>query len=141
MHNSRLLLRLSFALAMIMVSAVSVQAQIQRKVGDVQKGSFGVSFSGKVVSIVGDYFIRDDGTGQIIVDAGPSWWHQIDLSPGEQVTVVGELGRGESDAFPTMKGDGSVIEIKGPGKPSWAGGGRSGIVRFTASIPQAVARI
>jgi hypothetical protein len=82
------------------------------------------TISGQVGSIVGNNFTLNDGSGQIIVDAGPRWWQQIDLSSGEQVTVTGEVGRsGEFDAFSITRDDGSVIDIRSPqGPPPWAGG-------------------
>lgn len=50
----------------------------------------GISIQGKIRSIVGNDFILSDGTGEIIVDAGPRWYHQLNLRQGETVTVVGE---------------------------------------------------
>jgi hypothetical protein len=72
--------------------------------------------------VVGNNFIVADGSGQIIVDAGPRRWRQINLLPGEQVIVTGELGRsGEFDAFSITRSNGSVIEIRSPaGPPPWA---------------------
>ena len=81
--------------------------------------------SGTVASVVGNHFKLDDGTREVIVDAGPRWWQQIDLSLGERVTVEGEPGRWEFDAFTIIRADGSVIRIRpGPGRPPWAGGKR-----------------
>jgi uncharacterized protein YdeI (BOF family) len=83
--------------------------------------------TGQVVSIVGNNFTLDDGSGQIIVDAGPRWYREINLNQGEQVTVVGELSdrSDEFDAFSIQRADGSVIEIRpAEGPPPWAGGSR-----------------
>ncbi|MFQ4146622.1 DNA-binding protein [Chlorogloeopsis sp. ULAP02] len=103
-----------------------VQAQTQTqttRIGDLGSPQ-GITISGKVQSIVGNDFILDDGSGQVIVDAGPRWWREINLKQGEQVTVIGELGRsGEFDAFRITRADRSVIEIRSPeGPPPWAGG-------------------
>jgi uncharacterized protein YdeI (BOF family) len=119
MKKNVLLLSLALALAITITGTAYTQAQqTQVKIGDLLREPFGVTLSGKVVSIMGNDFILDDSTGQIIVDGGPTWWHQINLSPSEQVTVVGELDRrGEFDAFSITKADGSVIQIRGPGKP------------------------
>jgi hypothetical protein len=65
----------------------------------------------------------DDGTGLIIVDAGPRWYHQLNFTPGERVTVVGEYDEGELDAFRITRSNGEVISIRpAGGPPPWAGG-------------------
>ena len=82
----------------------------------------GITVSGEVKSIVGNQFILEDSTGQIIVDAGPRWWQPVNLSPGERVTVTGKMGRDELDAFSITRSNGSVIDIRPPkGKTHWAG--------------------
>lgn len=97
-------------------------AQAQTLIRDLQRNS-GVTIAGTVRSIVGNEFILDDGTGQIIVDAGPRWHHQISLSAGEHVTVVGEYDDYDFDAFTITREDGSVIFVQtGEGPPPWAGG-------------------
>lgn len=98
-------------------------AKAQTSIEDLQQRSKGTSISGEIISVVGNDFVLDDGTGQIIVDAGPRWWQEIDLSPGEEVTVIGELGKGdEIDAYSITRGDGSTVEIRSPeGPPPWAG--------------------
>lgn len=83
----------------------------------------GISISGEVKSIVGNEFILDDGTGQIIVDAGPRWYHQINVSSGEKITVVGEYDDDDFDAYTITRSNGEVIQIRQPGSPPpWAGG-------------------
>jgi hypothetical protein len=101
-----------------------VRAQTSTSIEELQQRSNGTTVSGEIVSVVGNNFVLDDGTGQIIVDAGPRWWQEIDLSPGEEVTVTGEIGKGdEIDAYSITRGDGSTIEIRSPeGPPPWAGG-------------------
>ncbi|WP_414527774.1 DNA-binding protein [Nodularia chucula] len=84
-----------------------------------------ITIAGRVQSIIGNKFILNDGTGDIIVDAGPRWWQDINLSMGEQVTVTGELSKkgDEFNAFSITRATGSVIEIRSPqGPPPWAGG-------------------
>ncbi|MBE9199068.1 MULTISPECIES: OB-fold nucleic acid binding domain-containing protein [unclassified Nodularia (in: cyanobacteria)] len=100
-----------------------VLAQTTR-IGDLQRPR-DITIAGRVESIIGNKFILNDGTGEIIVDAGPLWWHDINLSQGEQVTVTGELGKtgDEFDAFTITPATGSVIEVRSPtGPPPWAGG-------------------
>ena len=102
-----------------------VWAQIQKtSIGDLQRPR-AITIAGRVESIIGNKFILNDGTGEIIVDAGPRWWHNINLSQGEQVTVTGELGKkgDEFDAFTITRATGSMIEVRPPeGPPPWAGG-------------------
>jgi hypothetical protein len=95
----------------------------QSSIEELQQRSNGTTVSGEIISVVGNDFVLDDGTGQIIVDAGPRWWQEIDLSPGEEVTVTDELGKGdEIDAYSITRGDGSTIEIRSSeGPPPWAG--------------------
>lgn len=97
-------------------------AQAQTKIGELQR-TRGTTVSGRVTSVVGNNFVIQDDTGQIIVDAGPRWWREINLSPGERVTVTGELGKNELDAFSITRANGSRVEIRSPeGPPPWAGG-------------------
>ncbi|MCU0526955.1 MAG: hypothetical protein MUF72_19275 [Elainella sp. Prado103] len=96
--------------------------QAQTAIRDLQRNP-GVSISGVIHSVVGNEFILDDGTGQIIVDAGPIWYHQLNLRPGEQVTVVGEYDDYDFDAFSITDSSGTVRQIRSPeGPPPWAGG-------------------
>ncbi|PLZ96816.1 DNA-binding protein [Fischerella thermalis CCMEE 5198] len=118
-----------FGLTLTAISAITIPtlptlAQTQTKISDLQQRANGITVSGKVTQAVGNNFIIDDGTGQLIVDAGPRWWREINLKPGEQVTVAGELGRsGELDAFSITREDGSVVDIRPTqGPPPWAGG-------------------
>jgi uncharacterized protein YdeI (BOF family) len=97
-------------------------AQAQTAIRDLQRNP-GVSVSGTIRSVVGNEFILDDGTGQIIVDAGPRWYHQLDLRQGEQVTVVGEYDDEDFDAFSIAYSNGEVIRVRDAGgPPPWAGG-------------------
>lgn len=125
--------RLIFGLTLTAISVIAVpslptlaQAQTKTQIGDLQQRTNGTTVSGKITQIVGNDFILDDGTGQLVIDAGPRWWREINLKSGEQVTVTGELGRGgELDAFSITRADGSVINIRPPqGPPPWAGGAR-----------------
>lgn len=73
---------------------------------------YGITIRGTVRSVVGNEFILDDGTGQVIVDAGPRWFHQINLQPGETVTVVGKYDDYDFDAFRITRANGEVINIR-----------------------------
>lgn len=107
--NSQFLLGLTIATS-ISALGIPVVARAQTRIGDLQQRPLGTTISGRVTSIVGNNFILEDHSGQIIVDAGLRWLRQINLSPGEQITVNGELGRGgEFDAFAIARANGFVI--------------------------------
>jgi hypothetical protein len=106
-----------------LIIPTSLQAQTT-PIRELQQNPRGITVSGEVTSVVGNDFVLDDGTGEIIVDAGPTWWHEIDLEAGEQVTVTGEMSKksGEFDAFSLVRADGSTIDIRpADGPPPWAG--------------------
>lgn len=110
-------------LAAVAVNVPFVQAQTA--IRDLQRTDPTITVAGVVRSVVGNEFILDDGTGQLIVDAGPRWYQQIDLSEGEQVTVVGEYDDYDFDAYRITRANGDVIVIReGSGPPPWAGGRR-----------------
>jgi uncharacterized protein YdeI (BOF family) len=97
------------------------QTQITR-IADLQRPR-SITISGRVRSMAGNDFVLEDGTGQIIVHSGPRRWREVNLTPGEQVTITGELSKsGKFDAFSIRRANGSVIEIRSPeGPPPWAG--------------------
>jgi uncharacterized protein YdeI (BOF family) len=106
----------------VIVNPALVKAQTS--ISDLQKRS-AITIAGKVQSVVGNDFILDDGTGEVIVDAGPRWWRKIDLSPGESVTVIGEMDREEFEAFSITRANGQTIEIRpSEGPPPWEREGR-----------------
>ena len=83
----------------------------------------GLTISGVVTAVFGNEFVVDDGTGQILVEAGPPGYHQIRLNQGEAVTVVGEYDDDDFDAFTITRQDGSVLNIRpASSPPPWAGG-------------------
>jgi len=119
----RLLIYLTLAAIAIPTFPVMVEAQTTTRIGELQQRTRGTTISGKVVSVVGNDFTLNDGSGEIIVDVGPRWWREIDIKPGEEVTVTGEISKksGEFDAF-SINRNGSVIEIRpADGPPPWAG--------------------
>jgi hypothetical protein len=85
----------------------------------------GVSISGTVKSVVGNDFVLEDGTGEVIIDAGPRWYRPLNFSPGERLTVTGEYDDGEFDAFTIRRENGTLIEVRpASGPPPWEGGRR-----------------
>lgn len=109
--------------AAISALTIPTTVQAQTKISDLQR-TRDTTISGEVISVVGNNFVLEDDGGEIIVDAGPRWWREVNLSLGDRVTVTGELSRGEElDAFAITRADGSTIEIRSPeGPPPWAGG-------------------
>jgi len=123
---------LSLALTAILgtiapIVPASAQAQNPTRINDLQQRARGTTISGEVKSVVGNDFTLTDNSGEIIVDAGPRWWREINLKPGEEVTVTGEVSKksGEFDAFSITRADGSTIEIRpAEGPPPWSGKAR-----------------
>ena len=109
----------------IVASAITIPTvvQAQTAIRELEQRARGTTISGTVTNVVGNNFTLEDRTGQIIVDAGPRWWREINLKRGEQVTVVGEIDKGsEFDAFSIVRSNGSKIEIRpAEGPPPWAG--------------------
>ncbi|MGF1496051.1 MAG: OB-fold nucleic acid binding domain-containing protein [Elainellaceae cyanobacterium] len=111
---------LAFSLVAALV-AVGIPAKAQIPIRYLHRDP-GVTIAGEIRSVVGNEFILDDGTGQVIVDGGPIWYHQLNLQEGEQVTVVGEYDDYDFDAFSITRGSGEVIRIRdAEGPPPWAG--------------------
>jgi uncharacterized protein YdeI (BOF family) len=82
----------------------------------------GIAISGTVKSVVGNDFVLDDGTGQVIIDAGPRWYRALTFTPGERLTVIGEYDDGEFDAFTIKRANGTTLQIRpASGPPPWAG--------------------
>jgi uncharacterized protein YdeI (BOF family) len=98
--------------------------QAQTPIRDLQRTP-GISVSGEIRCVIGNEFILDDGTGQLIVDAGPRWYRQLNLLSGERVTVVGEYDYDDDDfdAYTITRDNGEVINIRQPGvPPPWESG-------------------
>lgn len=110
----------ALASAAATLNALGAQAQIS--IRDLQRNT-GIAISGEIRDVVGNEFILDDGTGRVIVDAGPRWYHQLNFKSGDRVTVIGEYDDGEFDAFSITYADGRVIQVRpADGPPPWAGG-------------------
>ena len=88
-----------------------------------------VAIRGRVASTEDNSFMLEDGTGIADVSTCPTWYKQINLCCGEQVTVTGRI---IPNAFPSRNSRFvmcayridrayEVIRIRGkPGKPPWA---------------------
>ncbi|MCU0546923.1 MAG: DNA-binding protein [Oscillatoriaceae cyanobacterium Prado104] len=112
---------LAFTAAVLMF-ALPDPVRSQTSIQDLQRNR-DTTISGTVKSVVGNEFILTDGTGEIIVDAGPRWYREVNLRVGEKVTVVGDYDDYDFDAYSIRRQNGEVIQIRnGPGRPPWAGG-------------------
>jgi len=114
-------LSLGIISALLVIIIPEVQAQ-PVPIEELRRNS-GIRIQGKIRSIVGNDFILSDGTGEIIVDAGPRWYHQLNLRQGETITVVGEFDDYDFDAYQITRNSGETIRIRDfQGPPPWAGG-------------------
>ena len=90
-----------------------------------------VGLTVRVAEKHGDNLYRiEDTSGAIGLGLGPPWWSLHELTVGETLTVIGEVGRGrdgtkppELDGITVTRADGSVVDIRPQGgRPGWAGG-------------------
>lgn len=87
-----------------------------------------LAIEGRVTYAVDNIFIVDDGTGKVEVSTCPTWYKRINLYPGDQVTVVGQVMNNPTlttktkfvlSAYKIFRGK-EVLEVRGrPGKPPW----------------------
>jgi uncharacterized protein YdeI (BOF family) len=120
---------LPLVISIISIPFVSTITLANTQIGDLENRE-GITISGEITSVVGNDFILDDGTGEVVVDAGPHWWHQLDLTTGESITVVGEMDEGEFEAFSIARENGEVIDIRpSQGPPPWSGDRQRDIYR------------
>ncbi|GAB1540330.1 hypothetical protein NUACC21_29990 [Scytonema sp. NUACC21] len=69
------------------------------------------TISGRVTKLLNDEFIINDGKGQIIIEAEPQLGQPINLSVGEQVTVVGNYDDNEFKALSITRANGETVQI------------------------------
>ncbi|GIX28490.1 MAG: hypothetical protein KatS3mg123_2371 [Burkholderiales bacterium] len=92
-----------------------------------------VELRGRVVERLRDNEFRfDDGTGHLVLDAGPPWWHTVSLPAGAEVTVVGRVSLGPPHARQALEPEidvhrlqtpaGEMIRVRDVGPAPWAGG-------------------
>ncbi|WP_428012968.1 NirD/YgiW/YdeI family stress tolerance protein [Baaleninema sp.] len=97
-------------------------------IGELQNRE-GITISGEIVAwgeADENEFVLQDSSGQVVVDAGPRWWQNLNLNLGDTVTVQGEMDDGEFDAFSITYANGTTVFIRNPeGPPPWAGGRRN----------------
>lgn len=82
----------------------------------------GITINGEVTGAWGNNFVLRDGSGQVLVDAGPDWYHDIGVREGERVTVIGKVDRDDFDAFSIRWSDGRQLDVRPSyGPPPWSG--------------------
>jgi len=91
-------------------------------IGDLQvREGFFVTIAGTVIAVRNDEFLLQDATGQVLVDAVRGGPGTIALTPGEQVTVIGDLDDPvDFDALRIFRADGSEVigqPFPNPGGP------------------------
>jgi uncharacterized protein YdeI (BOF family) len=115
-------MRLTTTLAAMVLATGPALAQTA--IADLSGGG-GTEIAGTVTHVFGNRFVVEDATGSVLVETGPHWFHDIAMTVGEDVRVVGEPERGSLDAFRIVRTGGEAIEIRpADGPPPWAGGRR-----------------
>jgi uncharacterized protein YdeI (BOF family) len=100
--------------------APAATATTQTPIGAIAPG--GIAIEGQVTDIFGNRFVLQDATGRVLVEAGPDWYHRLDIRQGERLRVIGRPDGGSFDAFTIRREDGREITIRrAEGSPPWAG--------------------
>lgn len=95
-------------------------AATQTPIGAIAPG--GIAIEGEVTDVFGNRFVLQDGTGRVLVEAGPDWYHRLDIRQGERLRVTGRPDGRSFDAFTIRREDGREITIRrAEGSPPWAG--------------------
>lgn len=80
------------------------------------------ALEGTVGDVFGNSFVVESSAGAVLVDAGPAWYQQIEVSSGERVSVTGRLEDTNLDAIVIVREDGTMEQIRpASGPPPWAG--------------------
>jgi hypothetical protein len=131
-YPTRLLTRLmALVLTGVLVFAVTGVVVAQDTTDEAEEDEL-VTLHGVIVEHIDDNdYLFDDGEMQIVIDGGPHWYHQLDLPLNTEMSVTGTIGDGppwldeprdpELDLHSYMV-DGQTVEIRGEGRPPWAGG-------------------
>ena len=74
-----------------------------------------VTVKGKIIEIYGDRFIMQDGSGRLLIDAGPDGSGQ--LRPGSALMVQGRYDNGQLRASYLVDAQGSITNVGAPPQP------------------------
>jgi hypothetical protein len=84
-----------------------------------------VTITGEVTAVLGNRFVLNDRSGQVLVDTGPRWYRRHAFTIGERLTVTGEPDEDAFEARRIHRADGATLVIRGErGPPPWARAGR-----------------
>lgn len=96
--------------AVLAVAAMTAPVVAQSTVQELRTANT-ITLSGEIVRVMGDNFVLDDGTGQIMVDAESSAVRDAQLSPGDSATVTGRYDDEDFDAVTITPASGEVIYV------------------------------
>lgn len=109
--NRKIILSIAVTTLAVLAIPIAVAAQkAQTQIKNLPNARV-ITISGQVTKLLDDEFILNDGTGEIIIEAEPRWGQAMNLSVGEQVTVVGRYDDNEFDAHSITLANGEMIQI------------------------------
>ncbi len=109
--NQKTILTLVVTTLAVSVIPISVAAQKVQTQNKNLPNARVITISGQVTQLLDDEFILSNGTEEIIIEAEPRWGQAMNLSVGEQVTVVGRYDDNEFEAHSITLANGEMIQI------------------------------
>ena len=109
--NQKTILTLVVTTLAVSVIPISVAAQKVQTQNKNLPNARVITISGQVTQLLDDEFILNNGTEEIIIEAEPRWGQAMNLSVGEQVTVVGRYDDNEFEAHSITLANGEMIQI------------------------------
>lgn len=111
--NRGLLFRLGLGLALMWCWAMPATAATE-------------TVSGEVTAVWGNTFSLRSGERQVLIDAGPQWFHRLDIREGETLRVQGRGENERLEALTITRENGQVLNVRpAEGDAPWAGGPKS----------------
>lgn len=97
-------------IAALVIAAISAPSIAQSTVQELRSANT-VSLSGEVVRVIGDDFVLNDGTGQILVEAETYAIRDAAISAGSEVIVTGTYDEDEFNAVTITPANGETIYV------------------------------
>lgn len=95
-----------------------------------------VTIRGEVTGVWGNDFVLRDDSADILVEAGPNWYHEIAIEAGETLEVTGQQQGERFSAFTIERPNGQVIRVRPEsGQAPWAGRREAAPAEDTAQAP------